>query len=162
MGHQFWKVQRPLNIAKMLIVLALIIIPIVYGKTLSHGKEGHIVNTYHFEDSIDLLASAGMVHQSYHFGLGTFEDQLVELSQVNGSIKSLSKAPKNVDSYLTMNIQQMLISLLHLHYDPCKAVHLLYLHLLANSFPLQSETKAIGKELIYEAKLQFSAWPGRP
>ena len=27
---------------------------------------------------------------------------------------------------------------------------------------LQSETKAIGQELIYEAKLQNSAWPGRP
>ena len=27
---------------------------------------------------------------------------------------------------------------------------------------VQSETKAIGKELIYEAKLQNSAWPGRP
>ena len=27
---------------------------------------------------------------------------------------------------------------------------------------VQSETKAIGQELIYEAKLQNSAWPGRP
>ena len=27
---------------------------------------------------------------------------------------------------------------------------------------LQSKTKAIGKELIYEVKLQTSAWPGRP
>ena len=27
---------------------------------------------------------------------------------------------------------------------------------------IQSETKAIGYELIYEAKLQNSAWPGRP
>ena len=27
---------------------------------------------------------------------------------------------------------------------------------------LQSETKAIGQELIHEAKLQNSAWPGRP
>ena len=27
---------------------------------------------------------------------------------------------------------------------------------------LQSEIKAIGQGLIYEAKLQNSAWPGRP
>ena len=27
---------------------------------------------------------------------------------------------------------------------------------------IQSETKAIGQELIYEVKLQTSAWPGRP
>ena len=27
---------------------------------------------------------------------------------------------------------------------------------------IQSVTKAIGQELIYEAKLQISAWPGRP
>ena len=29
-------------------------------------------------------------------------------------------------------------------------------------YKIQSETKAIGQELIYEAKLQNSAWPGRP
>ena len=36
------------------------------------------------------------------------------------------------------------------------------LNLIRLLMGLQSVTKAIGQELIYEAKLQISAWPGRP